>query len=49
MREIDFNIKEKTVQSEIINEISVSYSKAGSFNLVIAKVKKETRSFKKIP
>ena len=41
-KEIDFNIKERTEQSEIINKTSVSCTEAGSFNISNSKGKKET-------
>ena len=47
--EIDFNIKNRTEQSEIINNTPVSFAEAGNFNISDFKDKKETGSFKKVP
>ena len=48
-RETDFNIKNRTEQSEIINKTPVSFAEAGNFNISDLKDKKETGSFKKVP
>ena len=44
-RRIDFNIKDRTEQSEIINKTSESCAETGIFNISNRKSKKQTDHF----